>query len=154
MLKQAFSLAKYFSSTTYPSSADLSSTTGTFYVSSSSLRQAKWLVNSEKISFPFLSSRLRLFLLGSSILTTWLPSIMIRTKDGADQKWCLLNIFPSIHLPLHYGIQSFEGLKAYKNEKGEVRLFRPWCNALRLKRSSTRLTLPDFDGNELVNVIS
>lgn len=55
---------------------------------------------------------------------------------------------------LHYGIQCFEGMKAYRNEKGELRLFRPWCNALRLKRSSCRLTLPDFDGKELVNLIA
>ena len=47
---------------------------------------------------------------------------------------------------LHYGIQCFEGLKAYKNTMGKVRLFRPECNAMRLKRSSLRLTLPDFDG--------
>ena len=26
---------------------------------------------------------------------------------------------------MHYGVQCYEGLKAYKNEKGEVRLFRP-----------------------------
>lgn len=55
---------------------------------------------------------------------------------------------------LHYGIQCFEGMKAYRNEKGELRLFRPWCNAQRLKRSSARLTLPDFDGKELVNLIA
>ena len=54
---------------------------------------------------------------------------------------------------LHYGIQCFEGMKAYRNEKGEVRLFRPWCNALRLKRSSLRLTLPDFDGEELIKLV-
>jgi branched-chain amino acid aminotransferase len=54
---------------------------------------------------------------------------------------------------LHYGIQCFEGMKAYRNSKGEIRLFRPWCNALRLKRSSLRLTLPDFDGNELIKVV-
>lgn len=55
---------------------------------------------------------------------------------------------------LHYGIQCFEGLKAYKNVMGEVRLFRPECNALRLKRSSKRLALPDFDGDEFVNLVS
>lgn len=54
---------------------------------------------------------------------------------------------------LHYGLQCFEGLKAYKNVMGEIRLFRPECNALRLKRSSQRLSLPDFDGNELINLI-
>lgn len=51
-------------------------------------------------------------------------------------------------------MQCFEGLKAYRNEKGEIRLFRPDCNALRLKRSSARMTLPDFDGEELIKCIS
>jgi branched-chain amino acid aminotransferase len=55
---------------------------------------------------------------------------------------------------LHYGIQCFEGLKAYRNASGSIRLFRPEANAMRLKRSSVRLTLPDFDGNELVKLIS
>ena len=54
---------------------------------------------------------------------------------------------------LHYGIQCFEGLKAYTNTRGEVRLFRPDFNALRLKRSSLRLTLPDFDGEQLIRLI-
>jgi len=54
---------------------------------------------------------------------------------------------------LHYGIQCFEGLKDYRNNKEEIRLFRPWCNMLRLKRSSLRLTLPDFDGHELIKLI-
>ena len=54
---------------------------------------------------------------------------------------------------LHYGIQCYEGTKAYKNQKGEIRLFRPECNAFRFKKSSTRITLPDFDGKELLNVI-
>jgi branched-chain amino acid aminotransferase len=54
---------------------------------------------------------------------------------------------------LHYGIQCFEGLKAYRNKQGEVRLFRPEANAMRLKRSSMRLTLPDFDGSELVKLL-
>ena len=54
---------------------------------------------------------------------------------------------------LHYGLQCFEGLKAYKNVQGEIRLFRPECNALRLKRSSQRVSLPDFDGEEFVRLV-
>lgn len=66
--------------------------------------------------------------------------------------------FESLHLhpfnpALHYGVQCYEGTKAYKNEKGEIRLFRVEQNALRFKRSSMRLTLPDFDGQELINLI-
>ena len=47
---------------------------------------------------------------------------------------------------LHYSVQCYEGLKGYKNDKGEIRIFRPECNALRFKRTSLRITLPDFDG--------
>jgi branched-chain amino acid aminotransferase len=46
----------------------------------------------------------------------------------------------------HYGVTCYEGLKAYKNEKGEIRLFRPECNMARFKKSSQRASLPDFDG--------
>jgi len=54
---------------------------------------------------------------------------------------------------LHYGIQCYEGSKAYKNEKGEVRLFRLDCNAARFKKASNRLTMADFDGRELISLI-
>lgn len=54
---------------------------------------------------------------------------------------------------LHYGIQCFEGMKAYRNDKGEVRVFRPDCNMRRFKRSSNRLTLPDFDGHEVMALL-
>lgn len=47
---------------------------------------------------------------------------------------------------LHYAVQCYEGLKAYRNEKGEVRLFRPECNMMRFKNSSNKIALPDFDG--------
>lgn len=32
-------------------------------------------------------------------------------------------------------------------------MFRPECNAFRLKQASVRLTMPDFDGHELVNLL-
>lgn len=54
---------------------------------------------------------------------------------------------------LHYAIECFEGFKAYKNEKGEIRLFRPECNMYRLKNTSKALCLPDFDGRELLSCI-
>lgn len=37
---------------------------------------------------------------------------------------------------LHYGLQAFEGLKAYMGADGKVRLFRPDENAKRMKRSA------------------
>lgn len=48
---------------------------------------------------------------------------------------------------LHYGLQVFEGLKAYRGVDGVIRLFRPDENAKRLQRSAAYLgmTAPDTD---------
>lgn len=54
---------------------------------------------------------------------------------------------------LHYGLQCFEGLKAYRDAKGTVRLFRPDMNARRLKRSMTRLCFPDFEEKEFLECL-
>ncbi|WBW75455.1 branched chain amino acid aminotransferase Eca39 [Schizosaccharomyces osmophilus] len=48
----------------------------------------------------------------------------------------------------HYGFECFEGLKAYKDEKGVPRLFRPNKNAERMLSTGTRISLPDFDPKE------
>ncbi|MDE6711071.1 MAG: aminotransferase class IV, partial [Alistipes sp.] len=43
---------------------------------------------------------------------------------------------------LHYGIELFEGLKAFRGKDGKVRLFRVADNARRLRASAERLCLP------------
>ena len=48
-------------------------------------------------------------------------------------------------LVLHYGQTIFEGLKAYRNRKGTVNLFRAADNAARFNRSAARLDLPEVD---------
>ncbi|BFZ57628.1 branched-chain-amino-acid transaminase bat2 [Savitreella phatthalungensis] len=53
----------------------------------------------------------------------------------------------------HYGFECFEGMKAYKDAAGKVRLFRPDMNAARLSRSGLRIALPDFDQGELIKLI-
>lgn len=45
---------------------------------------------------------------------------------------------------LHYGQAIFEGLKAYKNEAGEISLFRPEANLRRMNISADRLCMPAF----------
>ena len=45
----------------------------------------------------------------------------------------------------HYGQAVFEGMKAYKNEKGEVRLFRPRDNFNRMNDSNDRICIPRID---------
>ena len=45
-------------------------------------------------------------------------------------------------LVLHYAQTIFEGMKAYKNERGEVSLFRPQANIARMNRSAARMAMP------------
>ena len=47
---------------------------------------------------------------------------------------------------LHYAFEAFEGMKAYKDRNGDVRLFRPDCNMKRMNKSAARIALPTFDG--------
>lgn len=55
---------------------------------------------------------------------------------------------------LHYAIQCFEGMKAYKSRDGsKVRMFRPQLNLARLNRSSKRISLPEFNEEELLKVL-
>lgn len=59
---------------------------------------------------------------------------------------------------LHYGLQCFEGMKAYKSLDGNesLRLFRPDKNMERLSNSMDRLHMPggDFDRKELEKCIA
>ena len=43
---------------------------------------------------------------------------------------------------LHYGQEIFEGMKAFKNNAGEVFLFRPQENAIRFDQSALRMAMP------------
>lgn len=45
----------------------------------------------------------------------------------------------------HYGQEMFEGLKAYKDAKGTVRLFRPDKNAQRINDTNDRMCMPAID---------
>nr|XP_012788832.1 unnamed protein product [Sorex araneus] len=45
---------------------------------------------------------------------------------------------------LHYAVELFEGLKAFRGVDGKIRLFRPKLNMERMHRSATRATLPPF----------
>lgn len=73
---------------------------------------------------------------------------MVDYKDGA---WQTPTIRPYEHLSLspatsaiHYGQSVFEGMKAYKNDKGEVFTFRPLDNIKRLNLSAKRMCMPEI----------
>lgn len=70
--------------------------------------------------------------------------------EYADGKWQKAYITPYGDIPqsyamsaLHYGQAIFEGMKAYKNDKGEVSLFRPLENFNRLNKSAVRMAMPE-----------
>jgi len=79
------------------------------------------------------------------------------TKEGG---WGAPRITPRAALQidpaascLHYGLQCFEGMKAYVDKDGEIRLFRPDKNMARMNTSCERLFLPNFDGAQLTECI-
>jgi len=71
--------------------------------------------------------------------------------DYADGKWGTPTIVPFKNLDLHpatsalhYGQAIFEGLKAYKNDKGEILVFRPDMNAKRFNESAARMCMAEI----------
>ena len=70
------------------------------------------------------------------------------TFDG--EKWSELvytdDEYINMHISttcLHYGLQAFEGMKAFRGVDGKVRLFRPEENAKRMQASARKLCLPE-----------
>jgi branched-chain amino acid aminotransferase len=51
---------------------------------------------------------------------------------------------------LHYALECFEGMKAYKDAEGRIRLFRPLMNMARMNSSMARLYMPAFDSQEFL----
>ncbi|MTI33123.1 branched-chain amino acid aminotransferase [Xanthovirga aplysinae] len=73
------------------------------------------------------------------------------TADYKNGEWANFQIVPYQDLKLnpansalHYGQSIFEGLKAYRNEKNEVLVFRPDQNARRLRESAMRMCMPEL----------
>lgn len=54
---------------------------------------------------------------------------------------------------LHYGQETFEGLKAYKDPKNNVLLFRPKMNAERMNRSNKRMCIPTIPEDDFVQAV-
>jgi branched-chain amino acid aminotransferase len=54
---------------------------------------------------------------------------------------------------LHYGQAIFEGLKAFKNDDGEVFVFRPEKNAVRFNKSAERMCMPPLPDGLFVDAI-
>lgn len=61
---------------------------------------------------------------------------------------------PPASSALHYGLEVFEGMKAYRCDDGSVQMFRPYENMKRFYKSSGRLSLPYFDKDEVLKCIA
>ena len=72
-------------------------------------------------------------------------------EDGAWKEPEIVPYGPMMMEPsakvFHYGQAVFEGMRAFKDEAGEVFLFRPEDNWSRINKSSKRLAIPEFPKN-------
>lgn len=85
---------------------------------------------------------------------------MLTVEWTATDGWHAPKIVPYQNLSLdpstcvfHYAFECFEGMKAYKDSNGGIRLFRPNKNMERLNKSSARIALPTVDGDALTKII-
>ena len=60
---------------------------------------------------------------------------------------------PSIAV-FHHALECFEGMKAYIDAEGHVRLFCPDMDIMRLHNAMKRLLLPEFDGDEFLKCLA
>lgn len=54
---------------------------------------------------------------------------------------------------LQYGLQAFEGMKAFKDKKGNARLFRPQQIFERMNKSAARMAMPALDTESVVELL-
>ena len=86
---------------------------------------------------------------------------MLMIEWTEEDGWLDPKIVPYQNLSLdpatcvfHYAFECFEGLKAYKDKTGNVRLFRPDKNMARLNKSSARIALPTFEPTAFIDLIN
>ncbi|GAA5828821.1 hypothetical protein JCM11251_005886 [Rhodosporidiobolus azoricus] len=77
-----------------------------------------------------------------------------------DGKWGPLTFEPEpyVRLPvgsvaLNYGSSVFEGLKAFRQEDGQVKLFRPQENAARISYSAAAVSIPEIPEDLFLNAV-
>nr|OQO22153.1 hypothetical protein B0A51_10954 [Rachicladosporium sp. CCFEE 5018] len=85
---------------------------------------------------------------------------MLSLEWTAADGWLDPKITPYQNLSLdpatcvfHYAFEAFEGMKAYKDKTGQVRLFRPDMNMKRLNKSVARIALPTFESEKVIELI-
>ena len=78
-------------------------------------------------------------------------------KDGWQnariQPFANISLHPASTV-LHYGAEIFEGLKAYRRADGGVQLFRPMENIRRMNNSAERMSLPQMDEKDMLELLT
>lgn len=74
-------------------------------------------------------------------------------KDARIVPFGRISLHPASTV-LHYGAEIFEGLKAYRREDGGVQLFRPMENIKRMNRSAERMSLPEMDEQDMLELLT
>lgn len=69
--------------------------------------------------------------------------VNIKTKSIILRYYKKVNVFA----------QLFEGMKAYRGIDGQIRIFRPELNMMRMNRSAERAGLPQFDSEQMIRCI-
>ena len=82
---------------------------------------------------------------------------MLKMEYNPEEGWHDMTIEPYSPLQmdpassvLHYAQAIFEGMKAYKDKEGNIRLFRPEENFKRMNISAERMKIPQFDGEQVL----
>lgn len=83
---------------------------------------------------------------------------MLMMKKDEKQGWHYAAIQPFGNIEIspaamvfHYAQEVFEGMKAYRGDKGKIFLFRPWDNIKRMANSAARLSMAPFDSGFVLN---
>ncbi len=86
---------------------------------------------------------------------------MLLVDWSAEKGWHDARIQPfgniSLHpasTVLHYGAEIFEGLKAYRRADGGVQLFRPMENVKRMNNSAERMSLPQMNEEDMLELLT
>ena len=86
---------------------------------------------------------------------------MLAIEWTSRMGWLVPQITPYQNLSLdpatcvfHYAFECFEGMKAYKDAHGNIRLFRPDKNMARMNKSAARIALPTFEPSAMIDLIA
>ncbi|XP_050294258.1 branched-chain-amino-acid aminotransferase, cytosolic [Anthonomus grandis grandis] len=88
------------------------------------------------------------------IFTDHMLKVFYHKKLGGWQKPVIIpfeniSLHPAAKV-LHYAVELFEGMKAYRGVDGKIRIFRPDLNMIRMNQSAISSGLPTFDSNEMI----